>query len=121
IAAPLAERFTVVVADLRGYGASTIPDIARDPAAFSKRRMAEDVVAIMRRLGHERFRLVGHDRGGRVGYRLAFDRPEALERLAVLDILPTWEYWQRLDRAFGLKIYHWMFLAQPSPLPERLI
>jgi haloacetate dehalogenase len=75
----------------------------------------------MRGLGHERFALVGHDRGGRCSYRLALDHPGTLARLAVLDITPTFDYWRRLDRRFGLSIYHWMFLAQPYPLPETLI
>jgi haloacetate dehalogenase len=121
VAPVLAEDFTVVVADLRGYGESSVP--ARDGGhlAYAKRTMARDCVAVMRRLGHDRFSLVGHDRGARVAYRMAFDTPEALERIAVLDILPTWNYWQRLDRTYGNRIYHWMFLAQPHPFPETMI
>lgn len=120
-AVDLARDFTVIAADLPGYGQSSIPDLAANPEGYSKRAMAREIRAAMARLGHERFALAGHDRGGRVAYRMAFDSPEALTRVAVLDILPTWEYWDRLDRAFGLKIYHWMFLAQPAPLPERMI
>jgi haloacetate dehalogenase len=79
------------------------------------------MIAAMEQLGHVRFALAGHDRGGRVGYRLALDHPGRLSQLAVLDILPTYEYWARMDRAFALKIYHWAFLAQPEPLPETLL
>lgn len=120
VAPELARRFTCVFADLRGYGRSS-PAASETPDAYSKRAMGGDMAALMRRLGFDRFSLVGHDRGGRVSYRLALDRPEILDRVAVLDILPTFEYWQRMDRNFGLKIYHWLFLAQPYPLPERLI
>jgi haloacetate dehalogenase len=121
VAPAIAREFTVIVADLRGYGESTIPPSNPDDLAYSKRKMASDFVAVMKLLGHDRFSIVGHDRGGRVAYRLAFDRPDIVDRLAVLDILPTWNYWQRLDRREGLRIYHWMFLAQPHPLPETLI
>lgn len=120
VAPELAKHFTCVFADLRGYGSSSQPRDMR-PDAFSKRAMAGDMVAVMRHLGHERFALAGHDRGGRCSYRLALDHPAALSRLAVLDITPTFDYWQRLDRRFGLSIYHWLFLAQPAPLPETLI
>jgi haloacetate dehalogenase len=83
--------------------------------------MARDVVAVMRALGHERFAVVGHDRGGRVGYRLALDDPGRVERLAVLDIVPTHAMWRGLDAKLAMKVYHWLFLAQPAPLPETLI
>ena len=121
IAPALAARFTVVCPDLRGYGDSGRP--ASDPQhrAYAKRRMAEDQVETMARLGFERFAVVGHDRGGRVAYRLALDRPERVARLAVLDIVPTLETWIRMDREAGLSTYHWLFLAQPEDLPERLI
>ncbi|POF34695.1 alpha/beta fold hydrolase [Roseibium marinum] len=121
IAARLADRFTLVLPDLPGYGGSSVPPLSDDHAAYSKRAMAEAVAEMMQVLGHRRFFLAGHDRGGRVAYRLALDKPEAVEKLAVLDILPTSDYWDRLDRQFGLKIYHWMFLAQPAPFPEKLI
>jgi haloacetate dehalogenase len=121
VAGALAERFTVVAMDLRGYGHSEVPADDADHTTYSKRAMGGDVRVVMRRLGHERFSVVGHDRGGRVAYRLALDSPEALERVAVLDILPTAEYWSRLTPTFAIRIYHWMFLAQPAPLPERLI
>ena len=121
VAPAIAKEFSVIVADLRGYGQSTIPASDQAHLAYSKRAMAGDFVAVMGRFGHDRFRAVGHDRGARVAYRMAFDRPTAVERLAVLDILPTWNYWNRLDRAEGLRIYHWLFLAQPHPFPETLI
>lgn len=120
MAGELARHFTCIFADLRGYGDSS-PASVKGPLAYSKRAMGADMVALMRRLGHKHFSLVGHDRGGRVAYRLALDAPSLVERVAMLDILPTYEYWQKLDRRFGLSIYHWMFLAQPFPLPETLI
>jgi haloacetate dehalogenase len=116
----LAERFTVIVPDLRGYGQSSVP-ASRNGAGYAKRVMAGDIVELMRALGHERFRVAGHDRGGRAGYRLALDHPERVERLAVLDITPTAEMWRGMDAARAMDVYHWMFLAQPEPLPETLI
>lgn len=121
IAPTLQDHFTLVMPDLPGYGMSSIPALSATHEAYSKRSMARMMVELMRQLGHERFLLAGHDRGGRVSYRMALDHPDAVEKLAVLDILPTSDYWDRLDRSFGLKIYHWMFLAQPAPLPENLI
>ena len=121
VSSGLSQRFTCVVPDLRGYGQSSVPSSDPEHLAYSKRAMARDLVKVMARLGHERFFVAGHDRGGRVAYRMAFDHPQAVKRLAVLDILPTWTYWDRLDRNGSLRIYHWMFLAQPAPLPERLI
>jgi haloacetate dehalogenase len=121
VAPALAERFTVVATDLRGYGTSSKPPSTADHMPYSKRVMALDQLAVMRHLGAERFFVAGHDRGGRVGYRMALDHPEAVLKLAVLDIIPTGEAFARVDREFGLGLYHWFFLAQPSPLPERLI
>lgn len=121
VAPELARHFTLVIPDLRGYGQSDCAAASVDGSAYSKRAMAADIVAAMASLGHDRFRLAGHDRGARVGYRLALDHRDRVERLAVLDILPTADYWRRMDRAYGLKMYHWMFLAQPAPLPETLI
>ena len=121
IAPRLAERFTVVVPDLRGYGRSSVPPSDAGNEAYSKRRMGRDMAAVMTALGHERFAVAGHDRGGRVAYRMALDMPERIERLAVLDIVPVAEVWERLTPAAAMKIYHWTFLAQPHPLPERLI
>ena len=120
VAPRLAERHTVVALDLRGYGSSDAPPSA-EGALYTKRVMAADVVAAMRSLGHERFAYVGHDRGARVGYRLALDDPERLTKLAVLDIVPTAEMWRGMGATRAMAVYHWMFLAQPEPLPETLI
>ena len=117
----LAERFTVVAADLSGYGDSFRPAPAPDHAPHSKRAMANDQVQAMAALGHDRFAVAGHDRGGRVAYRMALDHPERVTALAVLDIVPTAEVWARADDKLALGYWHWGFLAQPSPLPERLI
>jgi haloacetate dehalogenase len=121
IAPRLAESFSVIVTDLRGYGRSGKPPSAPDHAPYSKRTMALDQLAVMRQLGHERFFLAGHDRGARVGYRMALDHPQRVARLAVLDIIPTGEAFRRTDMAFGLGYWHWFFLAQPYDLPETLM
>jgi len=121
-AAPLlAERHTVVAADLAGYGASLHPAPAADHAPHSKRALALDQVEAMAALGCDRFAAAGHDRGGRVAYRMALDHPDRVQRLAVLDIIPTGEVWRRADRDFARGYWHWAFLALPAPLPERLI
>lgn len=121
VAPNLAERFTLVIADLPGYGWSDIPKSDADHTPYTKRVMAQTMIEAMEKLGHVRFALAGHDRGGRVAYRLALDHPGRLSRLATLDILPTYEYWARMDRVYALKIYHWTLLAQPEPLPEMLL
>ena len=121
IAPALAEDFTVVLTDLRGYGASSKPGSLHDHWPYTKRTMAGDQVAVMHAIGFDRFAVCGHDRGGRVGYRMALDHPERVTRLAVLDIVPTGEVLMRADRAFGLGYWHWFFLAQPAPTPERMI
>jgi haloacetate dehalogenase len=121
LAPRLAERHTVVASDLRGYGDSARPPTDERHAAHSFRAMAADQVAVMRALGFERFALIGHDRGGRVGHRMALDHPGAVQRMAVLDILPTAHVYAHVDRALATAYYHWFFLIQPAPLPERLI
>jgi haloacetate dehalogenase len=121
IAPALAERFTVVCSDLRGYGDSSKPPGGGDHATYSKRAMAEDQARVMEELGYRRFGVAGHDRGGRVGHRMALDFPESVQRLAVLDIAPTLTMFRRADMDFGMTYYHWFFLAQPYDLPERLI
>ena len=121
VAPRLAQRFTVVATDLRGYGDSSKPADAPDHAPHSKRAMARDQIAVMRRLGFERFFVAGHDRGGRCAYRMALDHPDAVAKLAVLDIIPTGEHFRRTDMRFALAYWHWFFLAQPYPLPEQLI
>jgi haloacetate dehalogenase len=117
----LAEHFSVVAADLSGYGDSFRPAPASDHGPHSKRALALDQVEAMASLGHERFAVAGHDRGGRVAYRMALDHPERVSALAVLDIVPTAEVWARADDKLALGYWHWGFLAQPAPLPERLI
>ena len=121
IAEPLAERFTVVATDLRGYGASSKPGDGPNHLNHSKRAMAIDQVRAMSALGFERFYLVGHDRGGRVAHRLALDHAERVLRLAVLDIAPTATMYANTNRDFAEAYYHWFFLIQPADLPERLI
>ena len=117
----LAERYTVVCPDLRGYGGSFKPPPSADHAAYSKRSMARDMAELMTVLGHERFAVVSHDRGARVAHRLAIDEPARVSRLAVLDIVPTIEHFERADMAFALGYYHWFWFAQPHPFPEELI
>lgn len=117
----LSRHFTVVATDLTGYGMSTKPPSTPDHLPYSKRAMARDQIEVMRKLGYERFLVAGHDRGGRVAYRMALDFPDAVAKLAVLDIVPTGEAFARGSRDFGLGYYHWFFFAQPAPLPERLI
>jgi haloacetate dehalogenase len=121
VAPRLAERFSVVAVDLPGYGASLRPPVSEDHSAHAKRALAADIVAAMTALGHDTFAVVGHDRGARVSYRMALDHPERVTRLVVLDIVPTGEIWNRADAVFALGYWHWGFLAQPAPLPERMI
>jgi haloacetate dehalogenase len=121
IAPALAERHTVVCSDLRGYGDSAKPDGGERHIDYSKRAMAADQVELMRALGFDRFGLAGHDRGGRVAHRLCLDHPQAVERVAVLDISPTRLMYDKTDKAFATAYYHWFFLIQPFDLPERLI
>jgi haloacetate dehalogenase len=121
IAPRLAEQFTVVAPDLRGYGDSSKPAATPDHATYSKRAMARDQVRVMEALGFKEFMVAGHDRGGRCAYRLAIDHPTRVRKLGVLDIIPTGEAFRRADMAFGLGYWHWFFLAQPFDLPERMI
>jgi haloacetate dehalogenase len=121
VAPALARRFTVVAADLRGYGDSTKPPSDPDHVAYSKRVMAQDMVSLMAELGWRQFAVVGHDRGGRVAYRMALDAPDVVTKLAVLDIVTTHTMWSNMNMASANAAYHWLFLAQPDGLPERLI
>ncbi len=121
IAPALAERFTVVLTDLRGYGDSAKPPGGDNHEAYSKRAMAQDQVEVMTALGFVSFAVAGHDRGARVGHRLALDHPERVSKLALLDIAPTLAMYERTDMAFASAYYHWFFLIQPYDLPERLI
>lgn len=121
VAPQLAERFTVVACDLRGYGDSSKPPGDPDHANYSKRTMAADALALMRALGFETFAVLAHDRGARVAHRLAMDHPQAVSRLALLDIAPTLAMYEQTSEAFARAYWHWFFLIQPAPLPERLI
>ncbi len=121
IAPDLAETFTVIAPDLRGYGDSSKPAGGADHINYSKREMAKDPVALMRALGHERFFVVGHDRGGRVAHRMALDYPDAVAKIALFDIAPTATMYARTDKVFATRYFWWFFLIQPYPLPERLI
>lgn len=121
IAPALAEEFTVIATDLRGYGDSDKPKGTGDRETYSKRTMARDQVAVMSQLGYEEFYLVGHDRSARVAHRLALDYPDRVKKLVVLDIVPTYQMYVTSDREFASAYYHWFFLIQPYPLPETLI
>ena len=121
VARRLADRYFLVMPDLRGYGDSVKPPGAPDHANYAKRAMAADAVGLMRQLGHTRFGVVGHDRGGRVAHRLALAHPQEVERLAVLDIVPTLDMYERTDMRFAQLYYHWFHLIQPAPLPETMI
>ena len=121
VAPALAERYTVVAADLRGYGDSSKPVGASDHSNYAKRVMALDQLALMRSLGFDRFDVLAHDRGARVAHRLAMDHPEAVRRVVLLDIAPTLAMYEQTNQAFARAYWHWFFLSQPAPLPERLI
>ncbi len=121
VAPGLAQCFTLVCPDLPGYGGSFKPPASSDHAAYSKRAMAADMAALMTELGHDTYLVAGHDRGARVAHRLALDFADQVRALALLDIVPTLEHFERADMAFGLGYYHWFWLAQPHPFPEQLI
>jgi haloacetate dehalogenase len=121
VAPELARRFSLVIPDLPGYGWSDAPRAAADHAPYTKRATAAAMVEVMEKLGHARFALAGHDRGGRVAYRLALDNPGRLTKLATLDIVPTWHMWHDLDARLAYRIWHWTFLALPAPGPETVI
>jgi haloacetate dehalogenase len=121
VAPALARHHAVVVPDLRGYGASRAPAGGSHGEGFSKREMARELVEVMSALGHERFAVVGHDRGARVAYRLALDHPGRVTRVAVLNVIPTLEQFERMGRAPSLGFWPWFLLAQPAPFPERLL
>jgi haloacetate dehalogenase len=121
VAPRLAREFTVVAADLRGYGDSSKPPSTADHAPYSKRAMARDQVEVMRQLGFDQFFVAGHDRGARCAYRMALDHPQRVLKLAVLDIVPTGEAFRRADKDFALAYWIWLFLSQPHDFPERVI
>jgi len=122
IVAPLlAKDFTVIATDLRGYGDSSKPAEGTNHSGYSKREMARDQVEVMEKLGHKKFLLVGHDRGGRVAHRLTLDHAERVQKLAVLDIVPTHKVYSTVTKQLATAYYHWFFLIQPAPLPETLL
>ena len=121
IAEKLAENFTVIIPDLRGYGDSDKPSGTANHSNYSKRVMAADQIEVMSQLGYEEFYLVGHDRGGRVAHRLSLDYPHKVKKLALLDIAPTYQMYTTTDQKFASAYYHWFFLIQPFPFPETLI
>jgi haloacetate dehalogenase len=121
IAPRLAQEFSVVIPDLRGYGDSSKPPDGENHAGYSKRATAQDQVEVMERLGFQRFAVVGHDRGGRVAHRLTLDHAERVMKLAVLDIIPTHKVFHNVNKTLATAYYHWFFLIQPAPFPETLI
>ncbi len=121
IAPQLAKKFTVIAPDLRGYGDSSKPADGNNHSGYSKRAMAQDQLEVMEQLGFKRFAVVGHDRGGRVAHRMALDHPDSVERLAVLDIVPTYKLYANVTREFATYYFHWFFLIQSAPMPESLI
>jgi haloacetate dehalogenase len=121
VAPQLAEHFTVVATDLRGFGESGTPPSTPDHAPYSMREIARDQVEVMNTLGYDQFRVAGHDRGARCAYRMALDHPRAVTRLAVLDIVPTGDAFRAADMDFSLGFWVWSFLAAPEPVPEQLI
>ena len=121
VAPQLAQHYTVVATDLRGYGDSGKPPSTADHEPYSMRAIARDQIEVMRSLGHEQFRLVGHDRGARCAYRLALDEPDAVARLAVMDVIPIGDAYGRAERNFSLAYWVWSFLAAPEPVPEHFI
>lgn len=121
VAQRLAPHYRLVLPDLRGYGDSAKPRGDAGHANYSKREMAADMAALMQSLGHEQYLVAGHDRGGRVAHRLALDHPQAVRKLALLDIAPTLDMYEATDMRFASAYYHWFHLIQPSPLPERMI
>ena len=121
VAPRLAERYSLVLPDLRGYGGSFKPPATPDHAPYAKREMAKDMVELMAHFGHQKFLVAAHDRGARVAHRLAIDHPDRVLKLAVMDIIPTLEHFERADMKMALGYYHWFWFAQPHPFPENVI
>ncbi|HLH06171.1 MAG TPA: alpha/beta hydrolase [Terriglobales bacterium] len=121
VAPALARNFTLVIADLRGYGDSSKPPGGADHFGYSKRAMAQDQVEVMEHLGFRKFALVGHDRGGRVAHRLALDYPDRLSKLVIVDIVPTYRCYADVNKDFATVFFHWFMLVQPSPFPETML
>lgn len=121
VAPTLAQHFDVIVPDLRGYGDSDAPPDDAAHSVYAKRTMARDIASLMDALGIDQAHVLGHDRGGRVAYRFALDHPTRLRKLGIIEIVPTGDFWEAWDANLAMKAYHWTFLAQPKPLPERMI
>ncbi|WP_299374597.1 alpha/beta hydrolase [uncultured Kiloniella sp.] len=121
VAPVFAQKFQCIIPDLRGYGESSIPVTDSEHSPYSKRTMAQDMIELMNHFGYKRFSVIGHDRGARVSYRMALDHPEEIEKMAIIEVVPTAEMWGRFNAEMALKAYHWTFLAQPAPLPENMI
>ena len=121
VAPGLARHFDVIIPDLRGYGDSDAPPDDAAHTAYSKREMARDITGLMDGLGIARAHVLGHDRGARVAYRMALDHPHRVDRLGIVEVVPTAEFWRAWSAELALRAYHWTFLAQPAPLPETLI
>ncbi|MDA1118335.1 MAG: alpha/beta hydrolase [Proteobacteria bacterium] len=121
VAPQLAERFSLILPDLRGYGGSFKPPVTTDHAPYAKKEMAQDLVEVMEHFGHQKFFVAAHDRGARVAHRLALDHPERVQKLALMDIIPTLEHFERTDMAMAMGYYHWFWFAQPHPFPENVI
>ena len=121
VAPKLASNHTVICVDLRGYGRSGIPASTDDHSPYTKRAMAKELVAVMDKLGYSKFDLVGHDRGGRVSYRLTLDHPEKVQRLAVFDVIPISEAWGHADAKFAMTYWPWSLLSQKAPVPEKYL
>jgi len=121
IAPDLAKDYTLIIADLRGYGDSSKPEGGKNHENYSKRAMALDGVEVMRHFGFDKFAVIGHDRGGRAGHRMALDHPDKVTKLAVIDIVPTYKLFHNVTKEFATAYYHWFFLIQPAPFPETLL
>jgi len=121
IAPELAKEYTLVMTDLRGYGDSSKPEGGKNHENYSKRAMALDGVEVMKHFGYDRFAMIGHDRGGRVGHRMAMDHPDKVTKLVVIDVVPTYKLFHNVTKEFATAYYHWFFLIQPAPYPETLI
>ncbi len=121
IAARLAQRYQVILADLRGYGDSSLPEPGRNNVNYSMRAMAEDMIEVMDQLGHRQFYLVGHDRGARLSHRMCLDHPERVLKVSLIDMLPTYHVLTNTTKDWAIGTWHWMFLAQPEPFPETMI
>ena len=121
VAPVLARNYAVICPDLRGYGGSFKPPVSADHAAYAKREMAKDMAELMTHFGHDAFLVAAHDRGARVAHRLALDHPQRVQKLALMDIIPTLEHFERADMAMAMGYYHWFWFAQPHPFPENVI